>query len=40
MFIELMVVPTTPASEPIAVGEYTKAVSNTDYDPTSIFNRM
>ena len=36
----VMVVPTTPASEPIAVGEYTKAVSNTDYDPTSIFNRM
>lgn len=36
----VMVVPTPPASEPIAVGEYTKAVSNTDYDPTSIFNRM
>lgn len=36
----VMVVPTTPASEPITVGEYTKAVSNTDYDPTSIFNRM
>ena len=27
-------------SEPVAVGEYTKAVSNMDYDPTTIFNRM
>lgn len=27
-------------SEPVAVGEYTKAVSNMDYDPAAIFNRM
>lgn len=36
----VMVIPSQPDSEPIAVGEYTKAVSNMDYDPTAIFNRM
>lgn len=34
----VVVVPAEP--EPLAVGKYTKAVSNMDYDPTSIFNRM
>lgn len=34
----VVVVPADP--EPLAVGEYTKAVSNMDYDPTAIFNRM
>lgn len=34
----VIVVPAEP--EPLAVGEYTKAVSNMDYDPTAIFNRM
>ena len=27
-------------SEPIAIGEYTKATSNADYDPLSILNRL
>lgn len=36
----VMAVPAEPVSEPIAVGEYTKAVSNKDYDPASIFSRM
>ena len=36
----VMAVPAEPISEPIAVGEYTKAVSNKEYDPASIFNRM
>lgn len=36
----VMAVPAEPVSEPIAVGEYTKAVSNKEYDPASIFNRM
>lgn len=34
----VMVVPAEP--EPVSVGEYTKAVSNMDFDPTAIFNRM
>lgn len=34
----VLVVPADP--EPLAVGEYTKAVSNMDYDPTAIFDRM
>lgn len=33
-------VPSEPDSEPVAVGEYTKAVSNMDFDPLAIFNRM
>lgn len=36
----VMMVPVEPDTEPIAVGEYTKAVSNMDFDPTAIFNRM
>ncbi len=34
------VVPAEPETEPLAVGEYTKAVSNMDIDPLAIFNRM
>ena len=34
----VMVVPAE--TEPVSVGEYTKAVSNMDFDPTAIFNRM
>lgn len=34
----VVVVPAEP--EPLAVGEYTKAVSNMDYDPMAIFNQM
>lgn len=33
-------VPAESAVLPVAVGEYAKAISNMDYDPTSIFNRM
>lgn len=36
----VVVVPSEQYSEPVAVGEYTKAVSNLDCDPTAIFNRM
>ena len=36
----LVIVPTEPATEPLAVGEYTKAVSNRDYDPMSALNRL
>ena len=34
------VLPTEPATEPLAVGEYTKVVSNMDFDPTAVFSRM
>jgi len=34
------VLPAEPDTEPVSVGEYTKAVSNMDYDATAIFNRM
>ncbi len=34
------VLPVEPDAEPVSIGEYTKAVSNMDYDATSIFNRM
>lgn len=36
----VVVVPSEQYSEPVTVGEYTKAVSNLDCDPTEIFNRM
>lgn len=36
----VVVVPSGQYSEPVTVGEYTKAVSNLDCDPTAIFNRM
>ena len=36
----VVVVPSEQYSEPVTVGEYTKAVSNLDCDPTAIFNRM
>ncbi len=36
----VVVVPAEPETEPLAVGEYTKAVSNMDIDPLAIFNRM
>lgn len=36
----LVIVPTEPAAEPLAVGEYTKAVSNMDFDPAAVLNRM
>lgn len=36
----VVVVPSERYSEPVTVGEYTKAVSNLDCDPTAIFNRM
>ncbi len=36
----VVVVPAGPETEPLAVGEYTKAVSNMDIDPLAIFNRM
>lgn len=36
----LVIVPTESAAEPLAVGEYTKAVSNMDFDPAAVFNRM
>jgi len=36
----VVVVPAEPEAEPIAVGEYTKAVSNMDIDPLAIFSRM
>jgi len=36
----VVVVPAEPETEPIAVGEYTKAVSNMDIDPLAIFSRM
>lgn len=36
----LVVVPSESASQPIEPGEYTKAVSNMDYDPMEIFTRM
>ena len=29
-----------PAAEPVSVGEYTKALSNMDYDPNSALNRL
>ena len=37
---EVVAVPIEPTAEPLAVGEYTKAVSNMDFDPTAIFSRM
>ena len=37
--ITVVVVPSEQYSEPVTVGEYTKAVSNLDCDPTAIFNR-
>lgn len=36
----VVVVPAEATAEPLAVGEYTKAVSNMDIDPQAIFNRM
>ena len=36
----VVVVPSEQYSEPVTVGEYTKAVSNLDCDSTAIFNRM
>ena len=36
----MVAVPVEPTAEPLAVGEYTKAVSNMDFDPTAIFSRM
>ncbi len=36
---EVVVIP-APQAEPIAVGEYTKAVSNIDYDPLTAINRL
>lgn len=36
----VMALPAEPDSEPVTVGEYTKAVSNMDFDPMSVFNRM
>ena len=36
----VMVVSVEQSTEPMSVGEYTKAVSNMDFDPTAIFNRM
>lgn len=30
----------TPIAEPVSIGEYTKAVSNMDYDPMSVLNRL
>lgn len=36
----VVVVPAEATAEPLAVGEYIKAVSNMDIDPQAIFNRM
>lgn len=36
----LIVVPAEPSVEPITMGEYTKAVSNMDYDPMVALNRL
>jgi hypothetical protein len=36
----MVAVPVEATTEPLAVGEYTKAVSNMDFDPTAIFSRM
>lgn len=36
----LVVVPTEPSVEPITMGEFTKAVSNMDYDPMAALNRL
>ena len=36
----LIVVPAEPSVEPITMGEYTKAVSNMDYDPMAALNRL
>lgn len=36
----LVVVPTESAAELLAIGEYTKAVSNMDFDPAAVLNRM
>ncbi len=36
----VVVIPTSTPTDPIALGEYTKAISNADYDPMEIFSRM
>ena len=36
----LIVVPAEPSVDPITMGEYTKAVSNMDYDPMVALNRL
>ena len=36
----MMVIPIEQTAEPLSIGEYTKAVSNMDYDPTAALNRL
>lgn len=36
----LMVIPAEQSVEPVTLGEYTKAVSNMDYDPMVALNRL
>ena len=36
----LVVVPAEQSIEPISLGEFTKAVSNMDYDPMAALNRL